>query len=140
MTAGMSRTYEVFDASRSEDVWVKTVPRTYGACPEAVVHEYETLAALQHLVPHVPHPYELFVGDEETAFSMDRIEGAALDIRRGAPEPGVADLVVQLVRVLDLLHRSGIVHRDVKPGNVVVTPEHRLILLGFRAGRADAGD
>jgi serine/threonine protein kinase len=131
MTAGMSCTYEVFDASRGEGVWVKTVPHNDGTRPEAVVDEHTTLVALQHLVPHVPRVYELFVGDDDTAFSMERIEGADLDVRLGAPEPGTAALLAQLVRILELVHRSGIVHRDVKPAHVMVTLEHRVVLLGF---------
>jgi serine/threonine protein kinase len=131
MTDCLNRTYELFDASRREDVWVKTVQHAFGNRPEAVVHEFRTKVALQHLLPHVPCVHELFVGDEDTAFSMERIDGVELDLGRGAPEPGTAGLLAQLVRVLDMLHRSGIVHRDVKPEHVIVRPENRLVLVGF---------
>jgi serine/threonine-protein kinase len=126
MGDGLSTFYEAFDVSRGEDVWVKAVSNMEGTRQETVVHEYGTLAALEHLRPRVPRVYELFVGEEETAFSTERFEGAELAVRRGAPEPGTVALLAQLVRTLELVHGSGIVHRDVIPGNVIVTPEHRL--------------
>jgi serine/threonine protein kinase len=129
---GHPTTCEVFDRARGEHVWVKAIPRTAGN-PGALVHEYKTLRRLASAGPHVLQVHELFVGADDIAFSSERLDGALLG-HDSRPEPDPARLrrvMAQLVLALDAVHQGGVVHRDVKPSHVFVTPEQRLVLLGF---------
>lgn len=51
-----------------------------------------------------------------------------------------ARLVEKVARALHAIHEAGVVHRDVKPGNVMVTPEDEAIVMDFGLARDDAGD
>jgi eukaryotic-like serine/threonine-protein kinase len=130
MQAGMSRTYETIDQALGERVWIKEVPHLDSSNPEVVVHEYETLRRLTHLRPHVLRVHELFVGEHDIAFSSERLAG----VPRASFEPGAERLryvMTQLVLAIDAVHRSGVVHRDIKPAHIFETHEQRLVLLGF---------
>jgi len=52
----------------------------------------------------------------------------------------VLELVERIARAIHAAHEAGIVHRDVKPGNVMITPSGRPVVLDFGLARMDAGD
>lgn len=110
--------------------------------PEALYRlkrEFRTLTRLAH--PNLVSFFDLVVDGDERFFTMELVDGMefgdAFRSRLEAGEPAAAvhaDLrsaMLQLAAGLDALHRHGILHRDVKPGNVLVTRDGRVVLLDF---------
>jgi serine/threonine protein kinase len=90
---------------------------------------------------HVGHSGVVSILDDDVAedgaafLVMDLLEGEALDElleRRGRLDPlELLSLIDELLDVLAAAHAQGIVHRDVKPGNIFVTRDNRIKLLDF---------
>ncbi|MBO3746472.1 protein kinase [Streptosporangiaceae bacterium NEAU-GS5] len=107
--------------------------------------EARAMATVNH--PGVVDVYDYGVtdvpGDGPTAFLvMEFVDGEPLDrllmrLGRIAPEPAM-ELIAQAAGALQAVHERGIVHRDVKPGNLLVRPDGTLVLTDFGIARADA--
>ena len=93
--------------------------------------------------PHIPRIYGQFTDPEHWYVVMDFIEGETLEEYRvkvpGAclPLTQVLDLGIQLCTVLDYLHhhQPPIIFRDVKPANIMLTPDGNLYLIDFGVAR-----
>lgn len=105
---------------------------------------FEREAQLLHRLSHsaLPHISNYFATPEGQFLVMDFIEGDDLDTliqRRGMPFPvaQVLDWGATLLEVLSYLHRRQppILHRDIKPQNIKLTPDGRLTLLDFGLAR-----
>ncbi|CAN5534371.1 hypothetical protein BH20VER3_BH20VER3_07650 [soil metagenome] len=86
--------------------------------------EAETAAGLQHT--HIAHIYE--VGEQEGVpfYSLEYVEAGSLAdrLRKGSPEPReAAQLLIDFARALHFAHQNGVVHRDMKPGNILLDAE-----------------
>src|SRR5580692_4802831 len=85
--------------------------------------EARALASLQH--PNIVQIYEINVKHNPPYFSMEFVEGGTLAERLGGrPQPirAVAQLVLTLARTIHAVHANGLVHRDLKPGNILLAP------------------
>lgn len=83
--------------------------------------EAEAAARLEH--PQIVPIYEIGEGDGSCFFSMKFIEGGPLDeVVRREPMPvrRAAELLAQIARTVQFAHEHGILHRDIKPGNVLL--------------------
>jgi eukaryotic-like serine/threonine-protein kinase len=102
--------------------------------------EVEALAALDH--PHVVRVFELVEDGDDVAIAMQLATGGSLDerLRRRGPMPAdeVVDVVAKLAGALASAHRRGLLHRDVKPGNVLFTADGEPLLSDF--GLSSAAD
>ncbi|HEX8177175.1 MAG TPA: protein kinase [Pyrinomonadaceae bacterium] len=86
--------------------------------------EAETAAGLNHT--NIAHIYEVGEHDGAPFFSMEYVEGGTLAdrLRKELPSPQeTASLLIQVARALHFAHQNGVVHRDMKPANVVLTPD-----------------
>jgi TolB-like protein/Tfp pilus assembly protein PilF len=94
--------------------------------------EARAAAALDH--PHICSIYEMKTVDDCTFIAMQYVEGEdlATRLRRGAlPLSEALALAAQIADALAEAHGRGIVHRDVKPHNIMVTPRGQAKLLDF---------
>ena len=130
---GMGAVYEARDA-RGEVVALKALR---GCEPAALVrfkHEFRALSDLVH--PNLALLYSLAITGDQAFLTMERIDGVDFLTHVGqAPTAGLATrlhgALVQLVDGLGALHAAGKLHRDVKPSNVLVTREGRVVILDF---------
>ena len=140
---GMGVVYRAFDTRLERQVAIKLLP------PEAVgdeerrqrfVREAKAASALNH--SHIVTVYDIdrvaTESGEVDLIAMELVEGETLDQRlaRGAlPVERALELALQLTDALAVAHRAGIVHRDVKPGNLMLTAAGELKLLDFGLSR-----
>lgn len=68
--------------------------------------------------------------------TLDRVAARIVDARGHVPESHVLNLVATLCRALAAVHRAGFIHRDIKPGNVMINRAGDPILIDFGAARA----
>jgi tetratricopeptide (TPR) repeat protein len=128
---GMGSVYRVTDLVRSRSLALKVVSGQ-ALLIDLFKIEFRTLAGLRH--PHLAqsHDFEPIVGTPDFCFTMDFIEGRTIfDATEGTGWPGVVEYVVQLCRALAYVHSRGIVHRDIKPTNVLVDGSGAVKLLDF---------
>ncbi|MBM3984835.1 MAG: serine/threonine protein kinase [Planctomycetes bacterium] len=126
---------------------VKILKPELAADPQAVkafVGEAELLKRLQH--PNVVRGYRVGrLGGRYLSFLED-VDGPALldKIRAGGAfdEDGALYVILQVARALEYLRSQGLVHRDIKPGNILVTADNtvKVIDLGFAASSGRPGD
>ncbi len=112
---------------------------------KALRAEFAILARLRH--PHLASVHDFgHASDEIAFFTQDLVEGVSLDrIALAVTDPRMVKLLAQLCRALAYLHSRGVLHRDVKPSNVIVDPacDHVTLLdfgLARALGRVDSGN
>ncbi|MGD0136418.1 MAG: protein kinase, partial [Bryobacteraceae bacterium] len=127
--------YRARDTTLSRDVALKVLPQQFAEDADRVgrfEREAHVLASLNH--PHIAAIYGLEAVDGIRALVMELVEGPTLAERvaRGAiPLEEALGMAQQIADALEAAHEKGIVHRDVKPGNVKVTPQGVVKVLDF---------
>ena len=111
---------------------------------DAFEREAATLKTLHH--PRIPRYIDSFSEGEGVHLRLylaaEFIEGEPLSarIRRGPlAEPELRDIAGQVLRVLIYLHKLGVLHRDLKPDNLIVRPGGELVLVDFGSARQLTG-
>lgn len=141
-TGGMGTVYRARDTRLDRDVALKFLPSSPadGRASERLLVEARAAAALEH--HNVCTVHEIGETDDGRPFiAMAFYRGETLKerLRRGpVPAAEAADVTAQLARGLAAAHARGIVHGDVKPGNVMLTADGTVKLLDF--GLAEMGD
>ena len=142
-TGGMGTVYRAHDTRLDRVVALKFLPAYLSAQPEArerFLVEARAAAALEH--PNVCSIHEIgSTADGRPFIAMVCYEGETLRERlaRGPlPAPEAVWVAVQIARGLGTAHARGILHRDVKPGNVMLCADGTVRLLDF--GLAKIGD
>jgi serine/threonine protein kinase/tetratricopeptide (TPR) repeat protein len=99
-------------------------------------HEAEAAASLEH--PQIVPIYEIGERDGSCYFSMKFVEGGRLDevVKRESMSPRrAAELLVKIARTVQFAHEHGILHRDIKPGNVLLDAHGEPHLTDFGLAR-----
>jgi eukaryotic-like serine/threonine-protein kinase len=140
---GMGTVFEALDTRLQRSVAVK-VPPDGGLAAEQLLSEARALASMRH-----PGVVTIFgVGEHQGVpyVVMEHLTGTTLrdqiDARTSNREPftiaEVLDLLLPLAEALAAVHRAGLVHRDVKPANVMVCVGGRMVLMDFGLFEAEA--
>ena len=95
------------------------------------LQEYELIAEIDH--PNIVKIYDLGVGDDHAHIAMEYLDGGDLKerIEQGLPEPEAIGFVRQIASALAKIHEVGILHRDLKPGNVMLRGDESVALIDF---------
>ena len=108
---------------------------------DAFEREARLLGSVSH--PQIPRLIDSFREGEGPSLRLylaqELVEGEPLSSRIGIDESEARFIARQLLHILRYLHERGIVHRDVKPANVLRRPDGTLALVDFGAARAVEG-
>jgi tetratricopeptide (TPR) repeat protein len=136
---GMGVVYRAHDEQLDRDVALKVLPAGLLA-DEAVRIRFRkealALAKLNH--PNIETVYEFGSADEVDFLAMELIPGETLGaklVQGSFSSRETERLGVQLAEGLAAAHAEGVVHRDLKPGNLMLTPDGRLKILDFGLAR-----
>jgi len=122
---GMGEVFRATDTRLGRDVAVKVLPQHLSANTEVRARferEARTVSGLNH--PHICTLHDVGREGDTDYLVMELVEGETLAQRlaKGAlPPTEVLRLGVQIADALDRAHRAGVIHRDLKPGNVMIT-------------------
>ena len=136
---GMGIVYEGEDLRLGRPVALKFLPEELAGDPEAakrLQREAQTIAGLNH--PNICTIYEIDAHEGSAFIAMERVEGInlKLHIARGAlPTNEILDIALQITQALGAAHSAGIVHRDIKPGNIVISGTGVVKVLDFGLAR-----
>ena len=132
---GMGIVYEGMDTRLERAVAIKVLPAGFGQgeAQERFLREARTASALDH--PNICSIHDIGTsGDGRPYLVMTRYRGETLRQRldqRVLSVEEARDLAVQMARGLARAHEAGIVHRDIKPGNLLITEHGELKILDF---------
>jgi len=122
---GMGEVYRARDTRLDRNVAIKILPREVSSDPvrkQRFEREAKTISSLNH--PHICVLYDVGSQDGVSYLVMECLEGETLAKRleKGPlPLEQVLKFGAQIADALDKAHRSGVVHRDLKPGNIMLT-------------------
>lgn len=133
---GMGEVHRAYDTRRDREVALKLLPSALSRDPEYQKRfRRESYTAARLREPHVIPIHDYGEIDEQLFIDMRLVDGrslAAMLSDEGALEPERAvALVVQVADALDAAHHDGLVHRDVKPSNILVTPNDFVYVVDF---------
>jgi serine/threonine protein kinase/Tol biopolymer transport system component len=147
---GMGEVYRAHDTQLDRDVAIKVLPHALASDPEGLARfdrEAKILAALNH--PNIAVIYGLVECRGGRALVMELVEGETLTLLIKRGPMSVKDTCKagrQIAEALEAAHDKGVVHRDLKPGNIMVTPAGVVKVLDFglaamvQSDRATPGD
>jgi eukaryotic-like serine/threonine-protein kinase len=135
---GMGEVWLAHDSQLNRHVALKLLSAAPGDPDGArrLLREAKSLAALDH--PFICKTYETGEVDGRPFIAMEYVEGATVKQRLEAgplPLREALHVALEIAEALDYAHRHGIIHCDLKPSNVILTPEGHVKLLDFGVAR-----
>ncbi len=132
---GMGEVYRARDTKLERDVAIKVLPEDFAADADRLARferEAKLLASLNHANIGAIHGLE--ESDDVRFLVLELIQGETLEQRlvKGAiPAPEALEIARQIAEALEAAHDEGIIHRDVKPANVLLTAKGGVKVLDF---------
>ena len=135
---GMAAVYKAYQASLDRVVAIKVISAHLASEPEFMERfrqEARAVARLSH--PNIVIVHDFGEDGGVPYLVMEHVDGVTLAdlLDEGIPQGQIVDLLAQVASGLDYAHSRGIVHRDIKPQNVLVTREGRAVLADFGLAR-----
>ena len=138
---GMAEVYKVWDMHRSTYLAMKLLYEDLAldnVFLRRFKREAQTLARLQH--PNIVRFYELEQDGRQVFMLMDYVEGETLkhkifDANGPLPLDQIMDIMRPFCQALQFAHNEGMVHADVKPGNIMIDKTARVLLTDFGISR-----
>jgi len=124
-TGGMGEVYRARDTRLDRTIAIKILPAQFSSDPvrkQRFEREAKTISSLNH--PHICVLHDVGSQDGVDYLVMECVEGETLAKRlekTALPLEQVLKFGAQIADALDKAHRSGVVHRDLKPGNIMLT-------------------
>jgi serine/threonine protein kinase len=136
---GMAAVYKAYQPSMERYVALKVLPRHFASDPHFTSRfqrEAKLLAKLQH--PHILPVFDFGQSDEYSYIVMPLVPSGTLrSLLAGGPLPftRIREIISQLGSALNYAHSQGMIHRDVKPGNVLIDETGNCLLTDFGLAR-----
>src|SRR5947209_2660214 len=134
-SGGMATVFKAYQPTLDRYVAVKVLPAFHARDPiflKRFTQEARSVAKLQHA--NIVPIHEFGEQDGITYIVMEYVEGGTLKDRlkqRALPGPEAVDFVIQAAEGLGCAHSHGIIHRDVKPANMLLRKDGHLLLSDF---------
>ena len=141
---GMATVWLAQDLRHDRPVVLKLLHQHLAASlgPERFQREIRLAARLQH--PHILTVLDSGETDGRLWFTMPFVEGESLRDRlhreRQLPVDAALRIAIEAARALEYAHQHGVVHRDVKPENILLTRDGSTLVADFGIARAVSGD
>jgi len=137
----MATVFKAKQLSLDRLVAIKVLPRKYSDNPQFIERFYaEGRAAAQLNHPNIVQAYDVGRAGEYHYFVMEYVDGRTVydDIMKHKrfPEGEAVEIVIQIAEALEHAHAKGLIHRDVKPKNVMITREGGCKLADMGLARA----
>ncbi|MEZ7127935.1 protein kinase [Nonomuraea sp. AD125B] len=142
----MGTVWRARDRALGREVAVKEIRHDPGLTEEQRTELRERMVREGRLASRINHPavasiHDVLIDDGSPWIIMELVEGRSLEqvIDEEGPLPPrlVAEIGVDLLGALRAAHSQGITHRDVKPGNVLITENGRVVLTDFGIAKAE---
>ncbi|MEM7581833.1 MAG: protein kinase [Acidobacteriota bacterium] len=134
-SGGMGVVYRARDLRLRRTVALKVLPAGAFAEPmirERLMREAQTASSLSH--PHIVTVYETHSAGDRDFIAMELVDGRSLDHLIGEEGLSLEQALrygIQIADGLACAHEHGVIHRDLKPQNVMITPSDNVKLLDF---------
>ena len=131
----MGMVFKAKDTRLDRLVAIKTLRPESTTSPlrkQRFVQEARAASALNH--PNITHIYDIGSDDGTDYIAMEYVQGQSLEQmvkKQRLPWQDVVEYAVQIADALEVAHQAGILHRDLKPGNVMVTDRRLVKVLDF---------
>ena len=146
---GMGTVYRAQDLKLPRCVAMKFLPEESATDPDALrrfEHEASAASALEH--PNICPIYEFGEHEGQPFIVMPLLEGETVEQhicsdgseRRPLPVSKLLDLATQVLKGLEAAHSHGIIHRDIKPGNILITRDGQAKILDFGVAKLTCGE
>jgi serine/threonine-protein kinase len=138
---GMGIVYRAWDRELQETVALKTLHPALPLGDPDILERFKQEIRLARRITHrnVVRTHDLGESNGVHFITMELVEGSGLDSimsgRRALPLKIVLPIVRQVLRGLEAAHEVGVIHRDVKPGNVLVQPSGAVKVMDFGIAR-----
>jgi len=138
---GMGVVYRAWDTQLAESVAIKTLRLDFASTEPAALERFKQEIRLARKITHrnVVRTHDIGQVDGLYYITMEYVEGQSLKhlIQARGPLPVNAALTVgkQLCRALEVAHEQGVIHRDIKPQNLIVEPSGTLKVMDFGIAR-----
>lgn len=137
----MATVFKARQLSLDRLVAIKVLPRKFSSNPDFIDRFYaEGRAAAQLNHPNIVQAYDVGKAGEFHYFVMEYVEGATvydqIVQRKRFTEADALDIIIQVAEALEHAHAKGLIHRDVKPKNVMISKEGVVKLADMGLARA----
>jgi serine/threonine protein kinase len=133
-SGGMAAVFKAYQPTLDRYVAIKVLPAYHARDPVFVKRfeqEARSVAKLAH--PNIVQIHDFGTEGDITYIVMEYVDGGTLKdrLKKALPVAEAADFIIQAAEGLDCAHRHGIVHRDVKPANMLLRRDGHLLLSDF---------